>query len=101
MLSKKSIELMSAGTLAAVMTWPIAGCAAATSTVAVPAHSTFSENPHGRFATALWALTPQPLLWPSPPSRTDGRSSKKALRFHDLRTLQRTRLRAALAAPVG
>src|SRR3954451_837745 len=59
------------------MTWPFAGSAAATSMVAVPAHSAFSENRHGRFATALWALTPQPLLWPSPPSRTDGRSSKK------------------------
>src|ERR1700689_512012 len=47
------------------------------------------------------ALTPLPLLWPSPPSQRRPANPRKALRFHDLRTLQRTRNRAALATPVG
>ncbi len=34
-------------------------------------------------------LTPQPLLWPSPPSSGRDPNPQKALRFHDLRTLQR------------
>src|SRR5476649_1807443 len=48
-----------------------------------------------------WPLTPKPLLWPSPPSPGGGANPQKALRLHDLRTLQRTRNRAALATPVG
>src|SRR6185436_11616763 len=46
-------------------------------------------------------LTPQPLLWPSPPSSGRDPNPQKALRFHDLRTLQRPRFRATLATPVG
>src|SRR6266581_4746608 len=46
-------------------------------------------------------LTPPPLLWPSPRRLRDGANPSKAKRFHDLRTLQRPRNRAALATPVG
>src|SRR5258706_1274181 len=42
-------------------------------------------------------LTPQPISWPSPRPLSLGTDC----RFNDLRTLQRPRIRAALATPVG
>ena len=47
-------------------------------------------------------LTPKPLFYGlGPPSERRPPIQPKALQFHDLRTLQRTRNRAALATPVG
>src|SRR6202011_24176 len=67
----------------------------------------FSEFPPrgratGGLSIAYNPLTHRGLLWPSPPSRkTAANPTKKASQFHDLRTLQRPRIRAALATPVG